>query len=192
MVEVGLEPTKASDSRCVNTESTAAAFPCSNPASGRRAAPCGVGVAEAMEKRTNGLPIGSRLRQGALVVCWYHDRYRAGVRKAHVRHEATRVHHAHRRRGSVAARGARAAAGDAGSRVSWLYLGGYSRHSKIADGVPPSVEKRSCRRTSSATRAGLGLGLPIIGKLLACMMQHTIDGKCHERHCRVARIDRPE
>jgi putative tryptophan/tyrosine transport system substrate-binding protein len=106
--------------------------------------------------------------------------------------EAPRVHHASRRRGDVAARGAGAAAGDAGSRVSWLYLGGYSRHSKIADGVPPSVEKRSCRRTSSATRAGLGLGLPIIGKLLACMMQHTIDGKCHERHCRVARIDRPE
>jgi hypothetical protein len=42
------------------------------------------------------------------------------------------------------------------------------------------------------TAPGLGLELPIIGKLLACMMQHAIDGKCHERRCRVARIDRPE
>ena len=38
---------------------------------------------------------------------------------AHARPKATRVHYAARRRGSVAARGARAAGGDAGDRVSW-------------------------------------------------------------------------
>ena len=39
-------------------------------------------------------------------------------REPHVQHQAARVHHAARRRGSVAARGARAAAGDADDWVS--------------------------------------------------------------------------
>ena len=42
---------------------------------------------------------------------------KAGEQAPHVRHETTGVHHAARRRGSVAARGARAAAGNAGGRV---------------------------------------------------------------------------
>ena len=43
---------------------------------------------------------------------------RGGWRTPHVLHEAARVHHAGRRRGSVAARGARAAADDTGDRIS--------------------------------------------------------------------------
>src|SRR5438128_666025 len=50
---------------------------------------------------------------------WYAERaaYRPGGGSPHVRHETARVHDAARRRGYVAARGARAAAGDAGHRV---------------------------------------------------------------------------
>src|SRR6266481_4838129 len=61
----------------------------------------------------NNAPAARRGGEGAAGRLLYHDRYRAGGRKAHVRHEAAQVHHAARRYGGVAARCAGAAAGEA-------------------------------------------------------------------------------
>src|SRR6266446_2128168 len=62
----------------------------------------------------NNAPAARRGGEGAAGRLLYHDRYRAGGRKAHVRHEAAQVHHAARRRGGyLAARCAGAAAGEA-------------------------------------------------------------------------------
>src|SRR5262245_34619074 len=72
--------------------------------------------------------------------------------------EATRVHHASRwRSGSVAARGARAAAGDAGDRVSQRRVGRWVRD--LCACIPPGLERhRLRRRRKRRNRVSLGGG----------------------------------
>ena len=96
--------------------------------------------------------------------------------RAHARHEATRVHHAARRRGGVAASGARAAAGDAGDRVheravARQFLCISWPHSVKAWAIGASSKARTlpsislgARRLSPAAKAGHGTRRPTGGR----------------------------
>src|SRR5262249_3333241 len=85
--------------------------------------------------------------------------------------ETPRVHHAARRRGSVAARGARAAAGDAGDRISQRHLYVEPR-SRTGVGLDAVIHKRVIkisaenRKPASAIGAA-GLSLAALGAVFA-------------------------
>jgi hypothetical protein len=73
-----------------------------------------------------------------------------------VQHEAPRVHHAARRRGGgVAARGARATAGDPRNRISQHQIGRYG--CTIPSLVPSGVERSRLRRRSKPLRSSIAM-----------------------------------
>src|SRR5262249_36057745 len=72
-------------------------------------------------------PRRCRAVRDSTLVAWYSSLYAPRTGGAHdSHHRAAGIAGRTRRSGGVAARVAGATAGDAGSRVSWLYLGGYS------------------------------------------------------------------
>src|SRR5262245_17545134 len=80
-----------------------------------------------------------------------------------------RIHiHTGRRGGGVAARGASAAGGDAGDRISWIWLVRFVR--AVSSGIPQrSRRNRLCRRAERRDRVSLGGGpiIPIVFVLVS-------------------------